>query len=91
MLPIHFSKTYRKSYKKLACSGSFDPGELERVIDTIASGKPLPRHNKDHALTGTLAGFRDCHIEFDLVLIYRITGDGILILADIGTHSALFG
>ncbi|MFA6158673.1 MAG: type II toxin-antitoxin system YafQ family toxin [Candidatus Paceibacterota bacterium] len=91
MLSTHPLKTYRKSYGKLARSGSFNPGELERVIDTLAEGKALPRHYKDHALTGTLAGFRDCHIGFDLVLIYRITSDGILILADIGTHSELFG
>jgi mRNA interferase YafQ len=47
-----------------------------------------PRH-RDHALTGDWADHRDCHIKPDLVLIYRKTGDDVLPLVRLGSHSEL--
>ena len=60
------------------------------VVRMLANGEVLPPQYKDHPLVNNLAGFRDCHIENDWVLIYKIQ-DNILILtlADTGTHSDL--
>ena len=55
----------------------------------FACDKPLPTACRDHGLTGNLSGFRDCHIEPDWILIYRIDGDELL-LARTGTHADLF-
>ena len=56
----------------------------------LASGKKLAPSYKDHALKGEYAGYRDCHIKPDLVLIYRIFDDILeLYLADVGSHSEL--
>ncbi|EOF05297.1 MAG: type II toxin-antitoxin system YafQ family toxin, partial [Enterococcus faecalis] len=42
-------------------------------------------------LTGNYIGTRECHIEPDWLLIYKIDGDKlILTLARIGSHSELF-
>lgn len=60
----------------------------------LISGDPLPAEYQDHALTGDLAGFRECHIGGDFLLIYKIVKNSKF--EDIGfvragTHSELFG
>jgi len=90
MLTIYYSKSFRKSYKRLIRSGSFDSKELNEIIDTLASKNTLPPGYKDHPLQGKLAELRECHLEFDLLLIYQISSGNILKLVDIGTHSTLF-
>lgn len=60
------------------------------VVKMLANGEVLPPQYKDHPLVNNLAGFRDCHIENDWVLLYKIQDDIlILTLADTGTHSGL--
>ena len=48
-----------------------------------------PRH-RDHDLSGEWAGYRDCHVKPDLVLILRKADADILRLARLGSHSELF-
>lgn len=49
----------------------------------------LPEKYRDHALTGEWRGFRECHIQPNWLLIYRVE-DGKLWLARMGTHRDLF-
>ena len=64
---------------------------METVIDMLANEQPLPEKYKDHALTGDWKGFRECHIQPDWLLIYKIQNDSlILTLSRIGSHSDLF-
>jgi len=51
----------------------------------------LPEINRDHALGGDWADYRECHIKPDLLLVYRKPDAGILRLARSGSHSELFG
>ena len=54
----------------------------------LAEQKELPAKYKDHALTGNWKGCRDCHIEPDWVLIYKINHNKLLLnLLRTGTHS----
>ena len=65
---------------------------LEDVIAALAMGETLPEKNKDHALTGNWVGHRECHIQPDWLLVYRIEDDVlVLTLSRTGTHSDLFG
>jgi mRNA interferase YafQ len=67
-----------------------DITKLEKVVDMLASGKTLPEKYRDHKLTGNWVGYRDCHIEPDWVLIYKIENDIlILTLSRTGSHSDL--
>ena len=59
------------------------------VIDLLASGESLPQKYRDHALIGNYIEHRECHIEPDWLLIYRIEGD-ILFFERTGTHADLF-
>ena len=61
------------------------------VIDLLSAGKNLPILYKDHKLGGELLNCRECHIKGDLLLIYKIEKENlILVLVDIGSHSQLF-
>ena len=63
---------------------------LENVVDMLARGEILPPKYKNHPLKGNLAGYYDCHILPDWILIYKIEKEKlILLLFDIGTHSDL--
>jgi len=51
----------------------------------------LDNKYRDHALRGEYQGFRECHIEPDWLLIYRIENEALeLFLFRTGTHSDLF-
>ena len=64
---------------------------IKEVITTLSKGETLHAKYKNHPLKGKYKGFYDCHILPDLVLIYKIEKDKlILILFDINTHSNLF-
>jgi mRNA interferase YafQ len=80
---------FKKSVKLMEKRGK-SRAKLLEVVNKLAMGETLLPQNRDHALTGNLVGFRDCHIENDWVLIYKIQNDVlILTLADTGTHSDL--
>lgn len=90
MYNIWYSAKFKKDLKKVRSRG-YDIFKIEAVIATLAEGDPLPEKYKDHFLTGNWAGFRECHIEPDWLLIYEIDGDAlILTLTRTGTHSDLF-
>jgi len=44
--------------------------KYNEVIQTLRERKPLDPKRRDHALTGDYAGFRECHIQPDWLLIY---------------------
>ena len=82
---------FKKDYK-LAIKRRLKTNLLEDVIATLPMGEPLPDANTDRALTGNWIGHRECHIQPDCLLIYRIEDDVlVLTLARTGTHSDLFG
>ena len=83
---IRVTSRYKKSLKKMLKRGK-DIRKIASVVRMLAMGETLPPQYRDHALTGDLAGLRDCHIENDWVLIYMMR-DNLLILtlADTGTH-----
>ena len=74
---------------KLARKRGKDMARLREVILLLTEGSPLPPRHKDHPLAGDWKHYRDCHIELDWLLIYKIDGDD-LHLVRTGTHSDLF-
>ena len=63
---------------------------LGAVLRLLASDKPLPPANRDHALSGDWAGDRECHVKPDLLLIYDKPDPATLRLVRLGSHSELF-
>jgi mRNA interferase YafQ len=79
-----FKKDIRSQLKR-----GKDLQKLKDIIDLLIVGKPLPPKNRDHPLTGNWSGWRDCHLEPDWLLIYKVSPEE-LILGRTGTHSELF-
>ena len=64
--------------------------EIKEVLGKLVNNEKLDEKYCDHALKGKYLGFRDCHIKPDLVLIYKIEHNALLLyLANIGSHSEL--
>lgn len=90
-LEIVWTTQFKKDYK-LAMKRNFNIELLDDIIRKLASGEQLPENNKDHALTGNWVRYRECHIQPNWLLVYRIENDLLLLtLARTGTHSDLFG
>ena len=85
---IKYTSQFKKDYKRIQKQNK-DINKLKQLINKLVSGVSLEDKNHDHQLTGKWKGHRDCHIEPDWILIYRITSD-TLFLERTGSHSELF-
>lgn len=90
MYQVKFTTAYKKAYKLMKKRG-LDISLLNEVVDLLRQGKQLEERYRDHGLTGNFAGFRECHIKPDWLLIYLIEDDILtLTLIDTGSRSDLF-
>ena len=85
MKTLKTSNVFKKDLKKHGLAA-----ELVDVLYHLQNGLTLPEKYRDHALKGEFAGFRDCHVKPDLLLIYRDNGE-LLELHRLDTHSEVFG
>ena len=91
LLSVVSSTRYDKEADRLRKRGK-DMSRIVAVVDTLRRRRPLAARHRDHALSGDWRGWRDCHVEPDWVLIYRVDEDAReLILGRTGTHADLFG
>ncbi|MDT8389606.1 MAG: type II toxin-antitoxin system YafQ family toxin [Lentisphaeria bacterium] len=79
---------FKRDIKRLIKQGK-DQHKLIRLVQVLLGGNTLPSENRDHPLKGNWKGRRDCHIEPDWILIYKMTEDDLL-LERTGSHSDLF-
>ena len=90
MLDIVYSKQFKTDFKKIK-NDTKAKQCLQKVLSILANGQDLPAKYRPHALTGNYSNYMECHIKPDLLLIYRIKNDElVLYLLRVGSHSALF-
>ena len=90
MLDVILSNQFKRDLR-LAAKRGYRLNLLDEVVDKLANLVPLEEKYRDHPLAGKYAGFRECHIEPDWLLVYRVNGDAlILFLSRTGTHADLF-
>lgn len=87
-MKIEYTGRFKKDFKRQEKRGK-DISKLRSVISALVNQGPLQRKHKDHPLSGEWAKRRECHIEGDWLLIYKIE-KGTLTLERTGTHSDLF-
>lgn len=87
---IKYSSRFKKGLR-LAVKRGLDITLLEEVVEKLKAGIPLDAKYRDHSLSGSYKGHRECHIQPDWLLIYFIEDDILtLTLVDTGTHADLF-
>ena len=88
MLTPLLSTKFKKDYKKVERQGK-DLQKLKKIMVQLANEGPLEPKHKDHCLTGNYKGRRECHIEPDWLLVYKVDGKEIF-FDRTGSHSELF-
>lgn len=90
MLKLRTTTRFRKDYKRIKKRG-YRISLLEDVLKKLCAKEPLEAKYRDHALTGSYKGLRECHIEPDWLLVYAIDEEALVLVASrTGTHSDLF-
>ena len=90
MLELVTTSAFRKDLK-IAKKRGYNLSLIELVIDELLKENTLAQKYKDHALTGNYAGFRECHILPDWLLIYAVDKDKLIFtVSRTGIHSDLF-
>ncbi|TAL17088.1 type II toxin-antitoxin system YafQ family toxin [bacterium] len=85
-----FTGQFRRDVKLMKKRGR-EVSALETVLGLLIDGEQLPARYRDHSLSGNWIRHRECHIEPDWLLIYRIfEGDASICFERTGTHSDLF-
>jgi len=83
----YYTNRIKRQLKNLEKRG-YDMSLFKDVVSMLLDGKPLPLKYRDHSLRGDKRGYRDCHIQPDWVLIYKINKDVLtLVLSETGTHA----
>jgi mRNA interferase YafQ len=88
MLTPVYTKQFAKDLKRCQRRGK-NLEKFKIIARSLLAGECLDPIHRDHRLTGNLVGRRDCHIESDWLLIYRVETDKVF-FERMGTHSDLF-
>ncbi|MDR1165551.1 MAG: type II toxin-antitoxin system YafQ family toxin [Deltaproteobacteria bacterium] len=62
---------------------------MKKVVHPLVQRKPIPDSDKDHPLKGNWLGYREIHIQFDWILIYKIENDTLYLIRT-GRHHDIF-
>lgn len=89
MLQPSFTRQFKKDFKKSQKSGK-SIEKVKTIMTKLANRENLENKYKDHKLSGNFKDRRECHIESDLLIMYKIDKNEI-IFERMGTHSELFG
>jgi mRNA interferase YafQ len=88
MRAIFQTTQFKKDIKRIKKRGK-NLNKLKQLVSAIANNEALQERHRDHALSGNWSGSRDCHIEPDWILLYRVDEEN-LFLERTGSHSDLF-
>ncbi len=90
MYTIRTSAKFRRDVKRCQKQGK-DMDHFKHINAHLVAGKVLSVKHKDHFLTGNWKGHRECHIQPDWLLIYRVYEIKKEIeYVRMGSHSDLF-
>jgi mRNA interferase YafQ len=93
MYKLKPSNKFLKDLKLLKKRSQKDFISLEKIVDILAKSgnKGLDKKHKAHKLSGNYAGYWECHVKPDLLLIWDENEEILLLeLIRTGTHSDLF-
>ena len=83
-----YTRQFEKDLKRMKRQGK-KIDKLKLIMRSLVAVEPIDPIHKDHRLIGNWQGRRECHIEADWLLIYKIDKNQV-ILERTGSHSDLF-
>jgi mRNA interferase YafQ len=89
---IVFTRRFERDFRRLKQKvprHALDYETLEYVLALLQAGKPLPEAFREHPLERDFAGFTECHMAADWLLIYRVLRHRI-VLHRTARHRDLF-
>lgn len=90
MYQIAESSRFKRDFKRVQKRGK-SLSKLRRVVAMLQQGTPLPSRYRDHKLTGNYQDRRECHIEPDWLLIYKVyEEEKYIVFERTGSHADLF-
>lgn len=87
LTPIYTTQ-FEKDLKRMLKRGK-RAEKIKPLIMQLCRNEPLDRRFRDHKLSGNYVGRRECHIEPDWLLVYKLTATDI-IFERTGSHADLF-
>jgi mRNA interferase YafQ len=87
LIPVRTTQFKRDA--KLAEKRGMNMRKLIDIMEQLIGEEVLDIKHRDHKLTGDYKLHRECHVEPDWLLIYRLTGEEIHFVRT-GTHADLF-
>jgi mRNA interferase YafQ len=88
MLKPSFTKQFERDLKKSLKRGK-NIDRIKSIITKLLNEEKLEASHRDHKLFGSYSNRRECHIEPDWLLIFKVIDDRI-IFERTGSHSDLF-
>ena len=81
---------FEKDYKLMQRRGK-ETNKLDAIMRKLVYGEALDMKYKDHALKGDYKDRRECHIEPDWLLVYKIDkSEKAIIFERTGSHADIF-
>ena len=75
LCPI-YTNQFKKDLKHQQRRGK-DMQKIKDVMTLLSANQELPARLRDHSLRGEFKDFKECHIESDWLLIYKMTENNI--------------
>ena len=88
MLTINATAQFKRDRRRCMKRG-YNMALLAAAVNTLIIPAALPPQNRDHTLSGNWAGYKECHLAPDWLLIYRVEGDALMLYRT-GSHADLF-
>ena len=88
MLTPVYTRQFERDLKRLKKRRK-NTEKLKIILRSLIEEEELDPIHRDHKLIGNWLGRRECHVESDWLLIYKIEDDRI-IFERTGSHSDLF-
>ena len=88
MLTTVYTRQFERDVKRMGKRGK-KMEKLKIIIRSLVDEEPIDPIHRDHKLLGDWQGRRECHVESDWILIYKIEENRV-IFDFTGTHADLF-
>jgi len=91
MRKIKWTRQFKRDHRRIKATPRYRDIDslLGHLTELLANDQPLPPERFDHALVGRWMGFRECHVQPDLLLIYDKPTSDVLLMVRLGSHSEL--